>query len=74
MQKASIYNPKNCNEHTLTALEFSKMFNVDLDNAYKILKRAANRLWETSLTIDNIDNLFENDEIVKIEVRVVEKK
>jgi len=60
-------------EHTLTALEFSKLFNTDLDNAYKILKRAAARLWETSLRIDNIGNLFE-DEVAKIEVRVVEKK
>ena len=61
-------------EHTLTALEFSKMFNVDLDNAYKILKRAANRLWETSLTIDNIGNFFENNEIARVRVRVIEKE
>jgi plasmid replication initiation protein len=61
-------------EHTLTALEFSKMFNVDLDNAYKILKRAANRLWETSLTIDNTGNLFGNNEIARVRVRVIEKE
>ena len=61
-------------EHTLTALEFSKMFNTDLDNAYKILKRAAKRLWDTSLKIDNLHNILANDKIAKIEVRVIEKQ
>jgi len=60
--------------HILSAVEFSKMFNTDLDNAYKILKRAANRLWETSLTIQNINGQFKDGNIERVRVRVVEKE
>lgn len=49
-------------EYTLTAQEFSKMFNCDLQNAYKIIKKACKRLMKTSLTIERVD-LFETWEI-----------
>lgn len=39
-------------EHTLTAQEFSKMFNADLPNSYGTLHKVCKKLMKTSLTIE----------------------
>lgn len=38
--------------HTITAKEFSKEFNLNIDNVYTVLKRVAKRLTETSITLE----------------------
>lgn len=38
-------------EHTLTAKEFSEVFNTDLDNGYKYLKKSVDKLMKTDLKI-----------------------
>lgn len=42
-------------EHTLTALEFSTFFNTDLDNSYKIIRRACLKLMKTDIKINDTD-------------------
>lgn len=39
-------------EHTLTAKEFSEIFNTDLSNSYKCLLKACKKLMKTSITIE----------------------
>lgn len=51
-------------EHMLSASEFSKVFNTDLSNSYKILDRACKKLMKTSITIKK----FELNEIWEINV------
>lgn len=43
-------------EHTLTAKEFSKLFNVSLSNCYGILKKAVDRLMKADIRIEKPDN------------------
>jgi hypothetical protein len=43
-------------EHTLTAKEFSKLFNVSLSNCYGILKKAVDRLMKSDIRIEKPDN------------------
>ena len=38
-------------EHTLTAKEFSEVFNTDIHNTYKILHKACRKLMKTDLTL-----------------------
>lgn len=38
-------------EHTLSAKEFGGIFNTDLSNSYKILRRAVNKLLKTDITV-----------------------
>lgn len=38
-------------EHTLTAKEFSQAFNVDINTAYGVLKRASHKLARTAITL-----------------------
>ena len=42
-------------EHTLTAKEFSKLFNVSLPNCYSILKKAVDKLMK-AIWIDKLNN------------------
>lgn len=39
-------------EHTLTAKEFAKQFNLELSSVYTVLKKVAKKLTETSLTLE----------------------
>ena len=43
-------------EHSLTAKEFSKLFNVSLSNCYGILKKAVDRLMKADIRIEKPDN------------------
>lgn len=45
-------------EHTITAKEFSKTFNLDLTGTYKVLQRAGKRMANTAITIEKPE-LFE---------------
>jgi plasmid replication initiation protein len=45
-------------EHTLTAKEFSQLFNIDLTGAYKVLQRAGKRMANTAITLEKPE-LFE---------------
>ena len=38
-------------QHTLTAKEFSKVFNTDIHNTYKLLNKACRKLMKTDLTL-----------------------
>jgi len=48
--------------HTLSAKEFSAIFNVDLSNCYYILKNSIKKLMKTSVTLEKPD-LFSTCEI-----------
>lgn len=43
-------------EHVLTAKEFSEVFNADIDNSYKYLKKAINKLMKTDIKIARAEN------------------
>jgi len=49
-------------EYTLTAKEFSLQFQIDITNAYQILKRSTKKLSRTAITLEQPD-LFETWEI-----------
>lgn len=49
-------------EHTLTAKEFTEIFNVDIDTVYRILKKSAYTLARTAVTLEKPD-LFQTWEI-----------
>ena len=51
-------------EHILTAKEFSEVFNCDIDNSYKVLKKAIDKLMKTDIKIERT----ENESIVRINV------
>jgi plasmid replication initiation protein len=51
-------------EYTLTANEFSKVFDTDIDNCYRYLKKAINKLMKTDIKIQRP----ENNSIVRINV------
>lgn len=51
-------------EHTLTALEFSKAFNINIKNSYKSLKSSVDKLMKTDLTVQR----NESDELWRINV------
>jgi plasmid replication initiation protein len=42
-------------EHILTAKEFSITFNTDIDNSYKSLSKAADKLMKTDIKVEKID-------------------
>lgn len=44
--------------HSLSAKEFSEMFNTDLSNCYSILKRAVDKLMKTDIRIQGSDKKF----------------
>ena len=57
------FQPENLQrEHTLTALEFSKVFNIALCNAYPTLKKAGAKMMKSSIILEKPD-LFETWEI-----------
>ena len=43
-------------EHTLTAKEFSEVFNTDIDNSYRYLKKAINKLMKTDIKVEGSNN------------------
>ena len=43
-------------EHILTAKEFSEFFSTDIDNSYKYLKKAINKLMKTDIKIESTEN------------------
>lgn len=43
-------------EHVLTAKEFSEVFNVDIDNSYRHLKKAINKLMKTDIKVESPEN------------------
>lgn len=47
-----IYIQRN---HTLSALDFAKKFNIKVDNCYNVLKNACKKLMKTSITIQDIE-------------------
>jgi plasmid replication initiation protein len=49
-------------EHTLTASEYSRLFNVDIHTAYRVIKSACKRLMKTSIILEKPE-LFETWEI-----------
>jgi plasmid replication initiation protein len=51
-------------EHTLTAKEFNKVFNTDIDNSYRHLKKAIDKLMKTDIKIERP----ENQSIIRINV------
>lgn len=51
-------------EHTLTAKEFSEAFNADINNSYKVLKKAVDRLMKTDIKIERTDN----ENVVRINI------
>ena len=51
-------------EYTLTAKEFSEVFNADVDNSYRYLKKAIDKLMKTDIRIERP----ENKSIVRINV------
>jgi plasmid replication initiation protein len=42
-------------EHTLTAKEFSELFNTNLSNSYKIIHKACKKLMKTSIILEKIE-------------------
>lgn len=42
-------------EYILTAKEFSKIFNSDLSNSYKIIHKACKKLMKTSILVEKIE-------------------
>lgn len=40
-------------EHLLTAKEFSEVFNTDIDNSYRYLKKAINKLMKTDIKVES---------------------
>jgi len=42
-------------EHVLTAKEYSQLFEVNIDNSYKIIRKACKKLMKTSVTLEKID-------------------
>jgi plasmid replication initiation protein len=51
-------------EHTLTAKEFSEVFNTDIDNSYRYLTKAINKLMKTDIKVERP----ENKSIIRINV------
>lgn len=51
-------------EHVLTAKEFSEVFETDIDNSYRYLKKAINKLMKTDIKVERP----ENNSIVRINV------
>ena len=51
-------------EHVLTAKEFSAVFNNDVDNSYRTLKKSVDKLMKTDLTVSR----NESDELWRINV------
>jgi len=43
-------------EHTLTAKEFSEVFCTNIDNSYRYLKKAINKLMKTDIKVERPDN------------------
>jgi len=43
-------------EHTLTAKEFSEVFNTDIDNSYGYLKKAIDKLMKTDIRVESPKN------------------
>lgn len=43
-------------EHILTAKEFSEFFSTDIDNSYKYLKKAINKLMKTDIKIESTES------------------
>lgn len=43
-------------EHSLTAREFSQVFNTDIDNSYRYLKKAIDKLMRTDIRIQNLES------------------
>jgi len=44
-------------EHVLTAKEFSAVFNTNIDNSYKVLKKAVDKLMTTNLKVERQQSL-----------------
>lgn len=42
-------------EHLLTAKEFNEVFNADLSNTYKLIRKACKKLMKTSITLEKIE-------------------
>lgn len=42
-------------EHVLTAKEFSEVFNINIDNSYRALKKAADKLMKTDIRVERVD-------------------
>ena len=42
-------------EHTLTAKEFSNVFNIDIDNSYRALHKACKKLMKTSIMLEKLE-------------------
>ena len=51
-------------EHVLTAKEFSEVFNTDIDNSYRYLKKAIDKLMKTDIKVER----SENNSIVRINI------
>jgi len=51
-------------EHVLTAKEFSEVFNTDVDNSYRYLKKAIDKLMKTDIKVERP----ENNSIVRINI------
>lgn len=51
-------------EHVLTAKEFSKVFNTDIDNSYRHLKKAIDKLMKADIKVERP----ENNSIVRINI------
>ena len=43
-------------EHVLTAKEFSEVFNTDIDNSYRYLKKAIDKLMKTDIKVESPEN------------------
>jgi len=43
-------------EHVLTAKEFSEVFNTDIDNSYRYLKKAIDKLMKTDIKVERPEN------------------
>ena len=42
-------------EHILTAKEFSELFNIDIDNSYRFLQKAVDKLMKTDIKVERIE-------------------
>lgn len=42
-------------EHVLTAKEFSELFNTDIDNSYRFLQKAVDKLMKTDIRVERIE-------------------
>ena len=51
-------------KHVLTAKEFSEVFNTDIDNSYRNLKKAIDKLMKTDIKVERP----ENNSIVRINI------